>query len=144
RRRPSRDRRADPALFGPFALGRPARRLYEEGRPRRRYRRKEEYLLPSRRGVRARARERRERDRHVQQDPRARSGRLAGALALGRALRARAELAGAALRIDARERDDERSGGGDQLPVPNRGALREAPRRRAALGRALSRDFAAA
>ncbi len=56
----------------------------------------------------------------------------------------RRELGGAPLGAHARERDDGRSERGDQLPVPDRGALREAPRRRAPRGRALSQHPPAA
>ena len=71
--RPPRARRAHQALPRPLALAGPARGLREEGRSRRRRRREEAHLLPGRRGLRARARRRAARDRHVHEDPRARS-----------------------------------------------------------------------
>ena len=90
-------RRAHPPLPRPVALAGPARGLREEGGSRRRRRREEGHLLPGRRGLRARARRRAARDRHVHEDPRARSRRPPGALAPRRPLRAGAELDGAPL-----------------------------------------------
>ena len=58
RGRPPRARRAHQALSRAVPLGGPARGLLEEGRSRRRPRRKEAHLLPGRRGLRARARRR--------------------------------------------------------------------------------------
>ncbi len=112
--RPRRGRRprarcAHQALPRAVDLGRAARGLRQEGGPGRRSGREEADLVPGRRGLRARARRRPQGDRHLPEDPRARSGRPAGALASRRPLRAGAELDRAPLRAHARERDDRRS-----------------------------------
>ena len=82
-----------------------------------------------------------QRDRHLPARPRARSGRPPGARPPRRPLPDGAELAGAPQRPPARGRARERSGRGDQLPVPDRRALREAPRRRRRAPIELYRDI---
>ena len=143
-RRAAGHRRAREALPRSVAVAGSARGLRAQGGPRRGRRGEEGHPLPGGRRVRARARRRAARDRHLHEDPRARPGRPAGAVAARRALRARRELGGAALGAHARERDDGRSERGDELPVPDRGAVRETPRRRAPRRRAVQQHPAAA
>ena len=133
----SSSRYLEPRRAGSDLLG----RLRAEGRSRRRPRREEAASTtrsaPSTSASSATCRGRSTRTAKILElDP----GRPAGALAPRRPLRAGARTGRSSSSVLTRESemtgDAER---GDELPVPDRGALREAPRRRAARRRALSR-----